>query len=364
MAVEWLDRLSGTAEAAWFPWDGQWPRVVLSSRCVLRRNLDGILFPPFGGHEEEALKSQEKLLAAIDNHPEFGYEKRVEPRELNTVQRCVLASQKLADMNFLSSAAGRTLMLTRGQDECCHLNSRNHLTLCAYGAGLQLGELTGVLQEKIAVLGTACAFAHDSYFGYLCTAPELCGTGFSAHVHMNLPGIIFEGYHRQAETAAAELGFTLEFDRSKESFLSHLALVSAYNLPHCTPLETAARLDDFVRRLEGHELHARQKLLDRSRLRIQDVVGRARALLGGAFLLNVQESIAALSSLWFGQETGLVTLDIPLPALLRVLTTLLCQSKINKEYLHDKVPMAQDAQRATWLRRILSGSGEQLPLFV
>ncbi len=350
------DRFANGIEPLWLPWEGHSPRVILSTACIIRRNIEGMLFPPLMGDEPEAQKSYETLHAIVKKHSELGFTLGVKPIDMSTFTKAILEFRGLAPMEFLATIDYRELFITPDDKTVLRINALNHLTVMKTTDSLALTDLASDLNGIISTIGLDVPFAHDSYFGYLCSDAELCGTGFSAHVHMNVPGIILMGYAKQMENAATEMGFTIRMNYLKEKNLyrNHVIRVDAINLPHCTPAEIAMRLNDFAKRLERHELDARAQLLSGPHINeTRNIIGRAAGTIAGSWAMTSEDAAATLSTLWAGHELGIRPLPIPQKDFFKMFTSIILQEKVERNNLVDTPISMTTEERSALLKTTL-----------
>lgn len=349
----------------WFPFEGQEPRIILSSALIYKRNVDGILFPPFKGDVEQAKKACDAIETALDKHPELKMTSRIDPAELVQQQWFEFFKNRSASLDFLSAPATRCARIVLKDNLVCRINDVDHLALQITVPNLQLEDGLKQLRPILDVLETELTFARDPRFGYVTVKPEYCGMGFSAHVHLNLPAIILMGYVSQAENAATELGFRLKFEKdkkdSKSSFLSNIAILTAISPPNRTPEDTLANLTDFALKLEQHELDARRQLLSRTmKPRILDLVGRARALIDGANLISPDEAVSTLSAIWLGNELGIRTNKLKQREFFKCYTELLFQSMMTKHSAFcEQAPERSAKRRAQYLKQLFNPKPQQ-----
>ena len=349
------DIIANGIEPLWLPWEGPTPRVILSSACIFRRNVEGMLFPPFNGDESQAQTAHDTVCAVFDKHPEFGFTQKTAPRDLSSFEKISLAFSGLASRDFLSTADYRTLMVSTDLKNAVRINDSNHLTILKSAPLLGLTELVSEMNGMMAEIGMDVPFARDPYFGYLCTEAELCGTGFSAHVHVNLPGLLLMGYGTQIQNASAELGFSISFNRirekNKEYYSNHVVRIDAANLPHCTPSAIVMKLNDFAKRMERHELDARAKLLGEAHVNeARDIIGRAAGTIAGSWALDPTDAAVALATLWAGFELGIRTMPISQKEFFKLYTTMMIQEQTT---LH-KIPSISNEERSTLLKTTLN----------
>lgn len=155
-------------------------------------------------------------------------------------------------------------------------------------------------------LDDAINFAKDDDYGYVCRDFEQIGNGVSIQIATHLPGLDLLGYIPQVTHGTRELNFLLEYtfpaQQKQDALIFNLKTRSAYSR---NPLATAMRIDDFAKRLEGHELDARHAMVDgRRKGDLLDFIGRSKGLVANAYRITVPEARRIYSACWLGAETG------------------------------------------------------------
>ena len=155
-------------------------------------------------------------------------------------------------------------------------------------------------------LDDAINFAKDDDYGYVCRDFEQIGNGVSIQIATHLPGLDLLGYIAQVTHGTRELNFLLEYafpaQQKQDALIFNLKTRSAYSR---NPLATAMRIDDFAKRLEGHELDARHAMVDgRRKGDLLDFIGRSKGLVANAYRITVPEARRIFSACWLGAETG------------------------------------------------------------
>lgn len=352
----------------WYPRESG---IQLAASCTVRRNLSQLPFPYADADRAPDRQAYDILHEALRAEDDFSKMIGISPDGLSNLHRCLLSFNHLAGMSFLQSrGTGRYLLLAPDGMSLYRINDRNHLTLVSFSLCPQLPNLVLDHERQLNRLEAhGLKFARHPYFGYLCSQAAHCGNGYTFNIYLNIPGIILTDYHKHLANAAAELGFTISYDVTKDSFVSYIACLSANGHPNETAVDTSLRLLRFASHIETHELDARNQLLENpKRLICQDKIIRALTTLSNALLLTSKEIINGLSLLLLGSEIGLLeNFGSCSDHLLRpLLATTFCQREIDTVIHHGNLPTTLQVTRAkilhSMLRRRLTATPEELPL--
>ena len=293
----------------WLPsLDSVAPQILLSTSVTIARNIQGLTFPPFRGHSDQAEEAHLLAYHALKNLPVFMNALVFNTADLTTEQKRIIGRRAIAPKEFLASSAYRTLMVTPDESVIARINNQNHIEILLRRPGNCPQQLTRHAMGLMKQLDDSLDFAKDPEFGYICTNLEQIGNGMRIQIFAHLPALELRDYSAQTVNAARELNFLLEYGFStpqkQDALLYKLRTRTAYSE---YPDVQAKRLGDFAKKLENHELDVRHILLDSSdKGNLLDFIGRARGLVNYAHRLSLPESRRILSACWLGAEMGLL----------------------------------------------------------
>ena len=226
--------------------------------------------------------------------------------DLTKEQKRILERRHIASHEFLSAPDYRTLLITPDESIFARINNHNHLEIVLRDRGNCPEQLVAHAMGLVKQLDDTVNFAKDDDYGYLCRDFEQIGNGVSIQIVTHLPGLDLLGYIPQVTHATRELNFLLEYafpmQQKQDGVIFNLKTRSAYSR---NPLATAMRIDDFAKRLEGHELDARHAMVEgRRKGDLLDFLGRSKGLVANAYRITVPEARRILSACWLGAETG------------------------------------------------------------
>jgi protein arginine kinase len=290
----WLGRVGSDAD------------VVLSSRVRLARNVRGWTFPHATDADRLCHLRDEVFCAVLESGP-LASARRLQMEDLGELELSFLRERNLISADLARYVLGRGLVVL--EDESCGLmvNEEDHLRVQAFAPGL---DPSGCLGRASRVAGAAEAqlgFAFDARLGYLTACPTNVGTGMRASALMHLPGLVLTGDFERVLHSLQRLDFAVRGTYGEGSG----AMGALFQVSNAATL--GRNEESIVEELILHagkvaecEHRARQTLLTRDRVRIEDRVWRAFGRLTHARLLSTREALGALSDLRLGISLGLM----------------------------------------------------------
>jgi protein arginine kinase len=306
MPFDWFNSISSALPAWLPPLDNPAPQVVLSTTVTVARNIQGLVFPPFHGRADNAETAHLLAFQTLRNLPVFMNAAIFSVANLTAEQKRILENRRIAPRDFLSAPDYRTLLVTPDESIFARINNHNHLEIVLRERGNCPQQLVAHAMGLMKQLDDTVNFAKDDDYGYICRDFEQIGNGVSIQIATHLPGLELLGYIPQVTRGTRELNFLLEYDfpmqQKQDALFFSLKTRSAYSR---NPLATAMRLEDYAKRLEGHELDARRVMVEGHRKGdLLDFIGRAKGLVFNAYRISLPEARRILSACWLGAETG------------------------------------------------------------
>lgn len=288
--------------------------VVLSSRVRLARNVAGHVFVHRSNQEQSRsmvnMLQQTLLREDLDENLSW-----VDLETASAHDRQLLVERHLISRHLAEAPIPRGVAVADDETMSIMVNEEDHVRMQAIAAGLQPERCLRRLLRLDAQLESVLHFAVHEQWGYLCACPTNAGTGirFSAMVH--LPALRMTGELAKVQQAAKDLhlavrGYYGEGSESSGNF---------YQISNQVTLGVSEEelLDQFQRVLipgvVRYERAARDVLLDRERLAVEDRVHRDLGQLQAARLLKADEAMKRLSNVRLGVCMGLIespTLDV------------------------------------------------------
>ncbi len=296
--------------------------VVLSSRIRLARNFAGYEF--VNRASESARRTvfetaQRRIMGpdvagAITHHGGEGEGMIwVDLGSVPPIQRRVLAERRLISRQLLEGPEPRAVAVS-SPDECLAImvNEEDHLRMQSIRPGFALTEAFDALDAVDDALEAHTDFAYHPRFGYLTACPTNVGTGLRVSVMLHLPALRLTGELEKVQRAAQAMSLAIRGSMGEGSEASG----DVFQLSNQTTLGKSERefLEDFETRVIpevlGYERRAREHLMSKRRMYIEDHVFRAVGLLRSARLLKTEEAMELISGVRLGAAGGLLDLSV------------------------------------------------------
>lgn len=281
--------------------------VVLSSRVRLARNLAS---EPFVHRCDESrcrsiismLRSAllqgdlDENLAWVDLEKATGHDRQL------------LVERHLISRQLAEAAVPRGVAIADDETMSVMVNEEDHVRMQAIAPGLQPERCLRRLVLLDSELETRLPWAVHDRWGYLAACPTNVGTGirFSAMVH--LPALRITGELTKVRQAAKDLNLAVRgyYGEGSESTGNFFQISNQRTLG----VSEEELLDQFQRVLipgvVRYERAAREVLLERERLTVEDRVHRDLAILQAARLLKADEAMKRLSNVRLGVCIGML----------------------------------------------------------
>ena len=327
--------------------------VVLSSRVRLARNLTGEPFAhrcdPDRSRSITAMLRGALLQGDLDENLSW-----IDLETASGHDKQLLVERHLISRHLAESTTPRGVAVADDETMSVMVNEEDHVRMSAIAAGLQPERCLRRLIRLDGELETRLNWAVHERWGYLCACPTNVGTGirFSAMVH--LPALRMTGEFAKVRQAAKDLHLAVRgyYGEGSETAGNFFQISNQRTLG----VSEEELLDQFQRVLipgvVRYERAARDVLMDRERLAVEDRVHRDLAQLRAARLLKADEAMRRLSSVRLGICLGLID-EIPLDTI----NALFLHTQ--SAHLRDRVggtlsPADARAVRAELVRQMLS----------
>jgi protein arginine kinase len=188
------------------------------------------------------------------------------------------------------------------------VNEEDHLRIQVLRAGLDLADALEEADKVDDMLEEGLDYAFSPRFGYLTACPTNVGTGARLSVMLHLPALALTGEIDKARRAAEDMSLAVRGFYGEGSQV----VGDFYQVSNQTTLGRAERTvrDDLVERilpgLIDYERAARDTLGGKKRRWLEDQIFRCVAVLSGARLMSLDESMEALSKVRLGVALDMV----------------------------------------------------------
>ncbi len=336
----------------WYNASGPDDDVVVSSRLRLARNISGYQFiPHVNADEEQVIQLQvRRSFSALGSQYQFWPMGDLEP-----VERRVLLERNLISQDF-SLQTAKAAVVRSDYRFSAMVNEIDHLRMALFAPGSAMTALWKELDAIDSGLEEYLDYSVSLEWGYLSPEVNNLGTGLKASSMVHLPALVETGMIDKALKAVVQLGFSVKgFFSDNENSLGYLYQIANSVAIGESEEELLAKLDGVVHQLVHYERTAREEVLKKNRLAMEDKVYRALGTLLYSRIMESKEAIDALNLLRFGIECEMVPLSIPVVTGLLFLSQkshvqmLIKQNEENKD-----IPV--DAYRAKLIRETLNAA--------
>lgn len=335
---------------AWYIDQGPERDVIISSRIRLARNFKDFPFPTRMNREQGVQvikKSKEAILENITlTSQSFEF---IPMNSLSVIDRQVMVEKHLVSPEMLQNVHSRGVFLNKAENISIMVNEEDHLRIQCLFTGMQLDEawdsankLDNVLEEKIA-------YAYSEDYGYLTSCPTNVGTGMRASVMIHLPALAITGYLNSLLSAVSKLGIAVRglYGEGTEA-RGNVFQISNQITMGISEEETLENLKGIVKQIIDQERMARNKLLQESRLRLEDKLYRSYGIFKNARVMSSEEFMKLFSDVRLGINMGIIK-DVSLETL-NTLMIATQPANIMQRFGSNLSPEERDVKRAELIR--------------
>jgi len=292
----------------WMKGKGPESDVVISSRVRIARNLRNLPFPLMAS-PEQSLSVTDQLLGVAESGRLNGLGKIEQIRlpELTELEKLVLVEKHLISPNLANESCNGALILSPNEDISIMINEEDHLRIQCLCSGFQVNEAWDSASKVDDIFEEQVDYAFDEKHGYLTSCPTNVGTGIRVSVMMHLPALVMTGQINRILSAVTQVGLAVRgiYGEGSEA-TGNLFQVSNQVTLGQSEQEIIDNLFQVARQIIEHEKSARDKLLNESKLRVEDRVRRSYGILTQALIMDSKEASQRLSDIRLGSHLGLL----------------------------------------------------------
>ncbi|BAB03821.1 protein arginine kinase [Halalkalibacterium halodurans] len=302
-----LQRFISEAISPWMKKDGPDSDIVLSSRIRLARNLQSFRFPLLATIEES-----KQLVEHVKHHlAESSYHtNRFELLCMDDMKpnvKRVLVEKHLISPHLAEESKHGAVMLSEDESISIMINEEDHLRIQCLFPGFQLSEALVLASGIDDWIEGKVDYAFDEKRGYLTSCPTNVGTGLRASVMMHLPALVMTQQINRILPAINQLGLVVRgiYGEGSEA-LGNLFQISNQMTLGKSEEDIVEDLRGVVMQLIQQERAARKRLLESSRLQLEDRVYRSYGILAHSRIIESKEATQKLSDVRLGIDLGLL----------------------------------------------------------
>jgi len=300
--VKLADLTGRTTE--WLRGAGPMSEIVISSRVRLARNVAGYPFlsrctPEQRG--EIATILQEVLLATLGDETLY-----VNVDTAGEADRQLLVERQLISRQLADGSGARGVAISGDETVAVMVNEEDHLRIQVLRSGFQLDDAYRQIDRIDDDLERRISFAFSGRYGYLTACPTNVGTGIRLSVMLHLPALKMTGEIEKVFQAARDMRLAIRglYGEGTEATGDFFQVSNQTTLGRTEP----QIIDDFTKRIIPEIIHyeqdAREGLLTRRSMAIDDRIFRALGLLRSARLISSAETMHLLSHVRLGINLG------------------------------------------------------------
>ncbi|MFG6117319.1 protein arginine kinase [Halobacillus sp. MO56] len=348
-----LQNFMNEAISPWMKEEGPDSDIVLSSRIRLARNFAQVTFPIIA--KEEDLKPILDFFDQEYAHQSFKEYKNFELVPMNNlkpIEKRVLVEKHLISPHLAEHSDHSAALISENEQISVMINEEDHLRIQLYYPGFQLeqalkraSELDDWLEEKVN-------YAFDEKRGYLTACPTNVGTGMRASVMMHLPALAMTQQVNRMIPAINQLGLVVRgiYGEGSEA-LGNIFQISNQITLGKSEDDIVEDLQSVVRQLIDQERRARETLMQRSGLQLEDRVFRSYGVLKNSRIIESKEAAKCLSDVRLGIDLGFIK-NISKNILNELM--ILTQPGFLQQYAQETLtPDQRDIRRASLIRERL-----------
>ncbi len=342
---------TNAAVGKWLAANGPEADVVLSTRVRLARNLAEVPFTHRATPADQE-RTVEVVRWALADSGYLTNGRFVDNDQLAEPEGQYLIERHLASPDFVASKAKRGLYVSNDETTSLMVNEEDHLRFQVMASGLDFPEAftaAAALDEK---LEAQLQYAFSGEFGFLTACPTNLGTGMRASVLVHLPALVITREIEKVLRGALHIGLAVrglygEGTETKGNFFQ----ISNQKTVGQTEWEIIETIADISRQVIVYERKAREYLMKKLRVEVEDKVFRSLGLLKGARVLSSDEAINLIAGLRLGVSLGIIN-EVNLAQVTRLM--ILVRPANLQVMLGEKLSAAErDERRATFVRETL-----------
>ena len=341
----------------WLRGTGRMSDVVISSRVRLARNLAGM---PFLGRcsEDQTTEIEHRLRDCIlraDLTDETLY---VNIAESSEIDRGLLVERHLISRQHASGVRNRGVAFSPSETMAIMVNEEDHLRLQILRSGLELDQAVAEAMEVDNRLEESLSFAFHRKYGYLTACPTNVGSGLRISVMLHLPALKMTGEIEKVFRAAHDMRLALRglYGEGTEATGDFFQISNQTTLGKAEDQIVQEFCVNTLPHIIDYERRARDVLISKRAIAVDDRVDRSLAVLRAAKLISSEETMYLLSLVRMGIVLGRCSeLDITTVNELFLMTQ---PAHLQKMLGRELEPLERAEARATYIRQRLEAAGK------
>lgn len=302
-----LKQFMNDAISPWMREIGPENDIVLSTRIRLARNFQDEVFP---------IIADEKDLTRLSNYFKENYEQTsfrqyndfelIEMKNLSHIEKRVLVEKHLISP-YLAKARSAAVLVSQNEQVSIMINEEDHIRMQLYFPGFQLPTALEEASQLDDWLEEDVDYAFDEEKGYLTSCPTNVGTGMRASVMIHLPALVLTKSINRMIPAISQLGFVVRgiYGEGSEAEGNVFQISNQITLGKSEE-DIVEDLQSVISKLVEQERSARERLLQRSSIRLENQIFRSYGILQHSRIMESKEAATRISNMRLGIDLGII----------------------------------------------------------
>jgi protein arginine kinase len=282
--------------------------IILTSRIRIARNIEGKPFPQLLSRDQAQNLMDEVSSAIFDSNSVIADKfSLVRLKDIGNLERLSMVEKHLISMDLVNRYDKTGVLLSHDKTVSIMINEEDHIRLQVIYPGLKVREAYEYANKIDDLIEERLTYAFDNNLGYLTSCPTNLGSGIRASVMFHLPALTMTRNINSVVNAVSQVGMTIRGIYGEGSD----AMGNIYQLSNQVTLglseeEIINNLLAVVSKIVVQERRARENLLEKQGLEIEDRVYRSLGTLRYARVLGASECLNLLSRVRMGIEMGIL----------------------------------------------------------
>ena len=286
----------------WLNGKGRNSDIIISSRTRLARNLKNTPFPN-RADKRKLERVVELVKRAVGNSEVLNGMKFLKINNVNELDKEFLVERHLISPFFAKLNKPGAIFISEGELSCIMINEEDHLRIQWIRSGLDIDTAWDSIRVVDNELNSMLDFAFSDELGYLTACPSNTGNGLRVSFFCHLPGIVLTKNLDKFLEEIVPAGIAVRgFYGEGTDVQGNIFQVSNQVTLGITEKDTIERIKKVAKKFIQYEKESRNKLLKDAKIKIEDKVYRAKAIMQNAKIIPSLEFMSLLSAIRLGVE--------------------------------------------------------------
>jgi len=290
----------------WLNGKGPEAEIVFSSRIRLARNITNLPFPS----RASSAQKKEVLDKVREAYPQVNRLRNstfVNMAELSALDSQFLLERHLISQEHAVASKEKGLIVSDDEKISIMINEEDHLRSQVILSGFDLKKCWRILEEIDKDLEKKIPFSFLSDLGYLTACPTNVGTALRASCMLHLPALALTKRINKILELLTRISFTTRglFGEGTQALGNFFQISNQVSLG-LSETELIDNLIGVVNQVKAQEADARNILLKKHKINLEDSVWRALGILRNSRLISSREALSHLSILCLGLDLGII----------------------------------------------------------